>query len=522
MSFLRSLPPHGPARDTHILAAIAAGRLTPPRWYRLRMGRVELDVSRDYLAIDGDRCPMAAPVAQAAVDSLAALLPTPAIVDAIEREPAALVTWLPAQTPGAEQVSAAAFERCEVETRRILAGYTNSDTALLAGHRKDVVLAPWMPAGKVVIFGARWVHGPRIQPLFPAQGSAKGHEIGWNDYAQGVRAVRRACLLDGKPARLDDVLAAGLCGGPVARLRYPLAQGAAAPQDGATGPTANHGGSHVTASSPPSTTATTPHTVPAAAPSVPEARPTPTISAVLRRGSRGPQVVELQTLLAGAGHPCQIDGQFGPRTEAAVRAFQSGHGLTVDGLAGPKTITALRGLGDTERPPPDVPPALSDDEVDALFGPLLWTPAPTASEPGAIRITNGWQKVNLRKVVIPQLVGVEGAPKDGAIFLHRLVVEQTRALWAAWEKAGLLPLVLSWAGSWNPRLVRGGSTLSRHAYAVSWDVNAAWNPMGKAAAPRGAKGSVVDLVPLAVEHGYTNGMNWSRPDPMHFEVFRTM
>jgi len=110
---------------------------------------------------------------------------------------------------------------------------------------------------------------------------------------------------------------------------------------------------------------------------------------------------------------------------------------------------------------------------------------------------------------------VDETPREGGPS-----VEETRALWAAWERAGLLPLVLSWAGSWNPRLVRGGSTLSRHAYAVSWDVNAAWNPMGKAPAPRGARGSVVELVPLAVEHGYTNGMNWSRPDSMHFEVCR--
>lgn len=478
MSFLASLPPHGPARDAYILRAIADGRLTPPRWYRLRMGRVELDVSRDYLAIDGERCPMSAPVAQAAVDSLDALLPTPAIVTAIEREPKALVTWLPTQTPGAEQVSADAFERCEVETRRILAGYTNSGEALLAGHRKDVVIAPWMPDGRVVIFGARWVHGPRIQPLHPARGSQEGHEAEYADYSHGVRAVRRACLLDGKPALLEDVLAAGLCGGPVARTRYPTA--------------------------------------------APEARPTPTISAVLRRGSRGAAVVELQTLLAAAGYPTAIDGVFGPRTEAAVRAFQSRHGLTDDGIAGPRTLTALRGLGDTERPPPLVPPALSDDEVDELFGPMLWTPAPTPAEPGAIRITNNWQSACLRMVEIPQLRGIPGAPANRKIPLHVLVVEQTRALWAAWEKARLLPLVLSWAGSWNPRLVRGGTTLSRHAYAIGWDINAAWNPMGKAPPPAGALGSVAELVPLAVEHGYTNGMNWSRPDAMHWEVVRVI
>lgn len=292
-----------------------------------------------------------AAVAQAAVDALGALLPTPAIVDAIEQVPAAIVTWLPTQTPGPGQISAAAFVRCEEETRAILAGFAGSDVRLLAGHRKDVVVAPVMRAGRVAIHGARWKQGGRIQPL------SSVHEAGYADYSHGVRAVRRECLLDGKPAHLDDVLAAGLCGGPVAFLRYPLA----ATPGSAHG--ASRGGSHevVAASLLPNPTLTPPsHTPLGAAAPIPAARPTPTISAVLRRGDRGPAVVELQTLLTAAGHPTAADGVFGPRTEAAVRAFQARAKLAVDGLAGPRTMAALRAVGDTDRPP--APPR----DLDAL------------------------------------------------------------------------------------------------------------------------------------------------------------
>lgn len=66
----------------------------------------------------------------------------------------------------------------------------------------------------------------------------------------------------------------------------------------------------------------------------------------LRFGARGPAVVDLQQRLRAAGFdPGPIDGAFGPRTQAAVRSFQSSRGIAVDGVVGPQTWGRLDGVG---------------------------------------------------------------------------------------------------------------------------------------------------------------------------------
>ncbi|MEJ1158581.1 peptidoglycan-binding domain-containing protein [Prosthecomicrobium sp. N25] len=57
---------------------------------------------------------------------------------------------------------------------------------------------------------------------------------------------------------------------------------------------------------------------------------------ILKRGLKGEPVRILQGRL---GVPA--DGDFGPATEKALKAFQSAHGLSADGIAGPDTFAAL-------------------------------------------------------------------------------------------------------------------------------------------------------------------------------------
>lgn len=107
----------------------------------------------------------------------------------------------------------------------------------------------------------------------------------------------------------------------------------------------------------------------------PAARP------VLRRGSRGSAVSDLQRRLAAAGHsPGAVDGIFGSLTDSAVRRFQQARALTVDGVVGPMTWGAL--LGGGTRPPPSPTPA-----------PVPAGTAPRWVLPEAVRLAGEAQRV---------------------------------------------------------------------------------------------------------------------------------
>ena len=148
-----------------------------------------------------------------------------------------------------------------------------------------------------------------------------------------------------------------------------------------------------------------------------------------------------------------------------------------------------------------------------LFGPLEFAITPKANNPEAITITNGWDTANIVDVHIPQL--------NRTVEFHRKGADRLAALFAAWEAAGLMPLVLSFDGSWVPRLIRGSkSTLSEHAFGMAFDINANWNPYKQPPSPSGTVGSTADLAPIAQQLGWRWGGSFGAAyaDPMHFEL----
>lgn len=67
-------------------------------------------------------------------------------------------------------------------------------------------------------------------------------------------------------------------------------------------------------------------------------------------GEANPNVKELQELLVRAGYVVPVDGQMGPRTEAALAGFQVNHGLPATGVGDMETWEALRAVKPMERP----------------------------------------------------------------------------------------------------------------------------------------------------------------------------
>ena len=80
----------------------------------------------------------------------------------------------------------------------------------------------------------------------------------------------------------------------------------------------------------------------------------------MQLGSSGPEVERLQQHLRERGFDSgDVNGQFGPGTDTALRAFQQSVGLPADGLAGPNTIAALKS--------PSVTSNVTLDQVVAMF-----------------------------------------------------------------------------------------------------------------------------------------------------------
>lgn len=167
---------------------------------------------------------------------------------------------------------------------------------------------------------------------------------------------------------------------------------------------------------------------------------------------------------------------------------------------------------------------LSETQIRAAFGDFRHREDPRKR--GAIIIAPPWAADNIVTVDIPQLRGLPhygNGGFSGRFSCHTLVAARLRDAFADIERAGLRDLLLFWGGCWVPRHKSWdpSRSLSSHSWGIAVDINVQWNGYGARPAPRGQRGSVVDLVPIFERHGFAWGGYFSTPDGMHFEYCRT-
>lgn len=265
---------------------------------------------------------------------------------------------------------------------------------------------------------------------------------------------------------------------------------------------------------------------------------------VLYSGQSGDDVRLWQVFLRGLSPNSVIEatGVFDDPTKVETQGFQRASGVTPDGVVGPKTLgfamhAGFNPLSDDRTsedssswpPVPSFGPMSSADRLKT-FGTFSYVPAPVPNNPEAIQITGNWVASNIVTVNIPELMNVSGAPSSGNVAFHKLAAKQLVEVWSLWNQAGLKPLVLTWAGTWNPRFVRGSRVyLSNHAWGTAFDINVQWNMLGSQPALKGQKGSIRELIKIANDCGFywgghfgyaRDGSAGGRSDGMHFEICR--
>ena len=145
---------------------------------------------------------------------------------------------------------------------------------------------------------------------------------------------------------------------------------------------------------------------------------------VLKRGSKGESVKTLQEFLK-----LTADGDFGPKTEAAVKEWQKSNGLMVDGIVGPKTWAAMGILNTDNAENLEVVNALSIKKYWMPEGTYFKGPVPkdwiflhhTAGGDNPYQVADMWARDNRGNVATEYILGGQNARNGNSKFDGELI-----------------------------------------------------------------------------------------------------
>jgi hypothetical protein len=188
------------------------------RFVAVQVGQLTLYVAPDYLSVGTDedyvRVPMNPHSAQRILDAWGCTLPTRMLVDATYRASAVKIPFhamTPPRYPYTTDMMTtrryAVHQQMIADDLSKLGDGVHPPGQLWAGHKKDLVLDPWLELPqvqyhKVGVYGA---YTPGGQPIHNFQ--THSHPDNYKDYSHGVRAVYGICYaMDGTPLQVVDVL----------------------------------------------------------------------------------------------------------------------------------------------------------------------------------------------------------------------------------------------------------------------------------------------------------------------------
>jgi D-alanyl-D-alanine carboxypeptidase len=132
-----------------------------------------------------------------------------------------------------------------------------------------------------------------------------------------------------------------------------------------------------------------------------------------------------------------------------------------------------------------------------------------------------WESANLVRLPPPFVMRFLGKPISGIRIHKKCSASLSRVLNAIWIASGKSQVIIDawgmsdYAGAFNYRLTRGGSSLSSHSWGCAIDFDADRNGFGDST-PNFAK--IPEVLKAFADEEWTWGGRWSKPDGMHWQA----
>ena len=111
---------------------------------------------------------------------------------------------------------------------------------------------------------------------------------------------------------------------------------------------------------------------------------------------------------------------------------------------------------------------------------------------------------------IPPTLEIGVIPKR--LYCNKLMIQPLTTAFSNLISRNVVHELKTWDGCFNIRKKRGLASMSLHSWGLAVDVNAAWNGLGKPSQLSPG------FVKCFTDAGFHWGGEWSRKDPMHFQI----